>query len=88
MNADETSFRLIDWFGGIVLSLFGILWKMLSSKLSGIEKDQQALTKELSNFKESIPKEYVVKADFKEALDKIETMLQRISDKLDLKLDK
>ena len=88
MNPDDTSFRLVDWFAGIVLALFGVMWRMLSSKLTDLGRDQTQLTKELANFKESIPKEYVVKADFKEALDKIEAILERISDKLDCKLDK
>jgi len=46
-----------------------------------LQKDVQALEVE-------IPKTYVTKIDFSDTMRRIETMFQRISDKLDEKVDK
>lgn len=46
------------------------------------------LRSDLSVMRESVPKDYVSKSDFREALGKVEMGLQRIYDKLDSKVDK
>jgi hypothetical protein len=72
---------LINVLGGALLTGFGWflneLWravKELRSDLHGIESE--------------LPKEYVMRVDLDKRMEHIETMFQRIYDKLDAKVDK
>jgi hypothetical protein len=48
----------------------------------------QSLQKDVRTIEVDLPKTYVSKVDFSDTMKRIESMLQRISDKLDEKVDK
>ena len=48
----------------------------------------QSLQKDVREIEVDLPKTYVSKVDFSDTMKRIESMLQRISDKLDEKVDK
>lgn len=76
----------------IVMALFGTLigWlvKGLSDRMKALEQADHAMAKQMTELRVSLAERYVSKADHKEALDAIFTMLRRIDDKLDHKADK
>jgi hypothetical protein len=51
-------------------------------------RDQKALEKSIADFKDAIAEKYVRKDDFKIHAERIESMVQRLIDKLDGKADK
>lgn len=64
-------------FGGIGGWLFRTLWNA-----------QERMRTDFSEMEKNLPKIYVLKDDFAVHAQRIETTLQRIEDKLDLKMDK
>jgi len=72
---------IINLAGGAALSVIG--W--LARELWGAVKE---LRRDLSDIESNLPKEYVLKADLDKRMDHIESMFQRIYDKLDGKADK
>lgn len=72
---------IINLAGGAALSVIG--W--LARELWGAVKE---LRRDLSDIESNLPKEYVLKVDLDKRMDHIESMFQRIYDKLDGKADK
>ena len=64
-----------------ILAAIGWVARQVWDAVKLLQKDVQALEVE-------IPKTYVTKVDFSDTMRRIETMFQRISDKLDEKADK
>lgn len=72
---------IIQFLGGIIVA--GIAWYMKK-----IISDMSELTKRLTNFEISAPKEYVLKPEYKETMGDIKNMFDKLFVKLDLKQDK
>ena len=72
---------IINLAGGAALSVIG--W--LARELWGAVKE---LRRDLNDIESNLPKEYVLKVDLDKRMDHIESMFQRIYDKLDGKADK
>ena len=72
---------IINLAGGAALSVIG--W--LARELWGAVKE---LRRDLNDIESNLPKEYVLKVDLDKRMDHIESMFQRIYDKLDWKADK
>ena len=64
-----------------ILAALGWFARQVWDAVKALQKDVQALEVDL-------PKTYVTKTDFSDTMRRIEVMLQRISDKLDEKVDK
>lgn len=64
-----------------ILAAIGWFARQVWDAVKALQKDVQALEVDL-------PKTYVTKTDFSDTMRRIEVMLQRISDKLDEKVDK
>ena len=64
-----------------ILAALGWFARQVWDAVKTLQKDVQALEVDL-------PKTYVTKTDFSDTMRRIEVMLQRISDKLDEKVDK
>jgi hypothetical protein len=77
----------MDW-QTISIWALGILSTSYGWFISGIVRDQKALEKSLGDFKDSIGEKYVRKDDFKAHAERLESMIQRLIDKLDGKADK
>jgi len=73
--------NLFNIAAGVALAVVGWLARELWSAVKALRTDLQKL-------EVSLPTSYVAKADFKDALDKIEAGLDRIYAKLDGKADK
>jgi len=71
----------INWAAGIGMTGVGWFARQLWDAVSSLKADLSAL-------REEIAKDYVPKNDFKEFATELRAMLQRISDKLDHKMDK
>jgi len=71
----------INWAAGIGMTGMGWFARQLWDAVSSLKADLSAL-------REEIAKDYVPKNDFKEFAMELRSMLQRISDKLDHKVDK
>lgn len=69
------------WVMGVLLILFGAVLKTLWDATQQLAKDLKALEKDLSST-------YVRRDDLSEWKDEMLTMLRRIEDKLDGKVDK
>jgi hypothetical protein len=77
----------MDW-QTIAIGALSILCTSYGWFISGIVRDQRALEKSLADFKDSVNEKYVRKDDFKVHAERIETLVQRLIDKLDGKVDK
>jgi hypothetical protein len=77
----------MDW-QAISIWALGILSASYGWFISGIVRDQKALEKSLADFKDSIPEKYVRKDEFTVHAARIESLVQRLIDKLDGKADK
>ena len=75
---DQTIINLVI---GVVLSVLGWFARQLWDAVQTLKNDMKELEVEL-------PTHYLRKDEFESRLDKIETMLERIFDKLDNKVDK
>jgi len=78
MNDYQT---FINWAAGIGMTGMGWFARQLWDAVGSLKADLSAL-------REEIAKDYVPKNDFKEFAVELRNMLQRISDKLDHKVDK
>lgn len=89
MSIDTTAILGLIQLG---LALFGTLigWmvKGLFDRMKGLEAADRELAAQMTELRVSLAERYVSKADHKEALDAIFSMLRRIEDKLDEKADK
>lgn len=72
---------LINILGGLVLTGFGWFLNELWRAVKDLRSDLHSIEAEL-------PKEYVMRVDLDKRMDHIETMFQRIYDKLENKVDK
>lgn len=72
----------------IVVGFLAIVCGAMGWWLRDLWDAHKALRKELSEFKETVPKEYVAKVDFKEDLREIKATLNKIFDELRDKADK
>ncbi len=72
---------LINIIIGTVLSVIGWFARQLWDAVQSLKEDMKAIEVEL-------PTHYLRKDEFESRLDKIESMLERIFDKLDAKVDK
>ena len=72
---------LIDIIGGAILTVAGWLLRELWGAVKELQRD-------LNKLEANMPKEYVLKVDLDQRMKHIETMFQRIYDKLDGKADK
>ncbi len=72
---------LINILAGIVCGGLGWFSSQLWNAVNELKSD-------LAKLRESLPKEYIAKEDFREGINKIEIMLTKIMDKLDNKVDK
>jgi hypothetical protein len=77
----------MDW-QAISIWALGILSASYGWFISGIVRDQKSLEKAVAEFKDSISDKYVRKDDFKAHAERLESMIQRLIDKLDGKADK
>jgi hypothetical protein len=73
--------NLINLGLGAVLTVAGWLMRELWGAVKELQRD-------LSKLEATLPKEYVLKEDLDKRMDHIESMFQRIYDKLDGKADK
>lgn len=69
-------------------ALISWLVKGLFDRMKALEAAGQGVALQMTELRVSLAERYVSKADHKEALDAIFTMLRRIEDKLDGKADK
>jgi hypothetical protein len=72
---------LINIGGGVFLSVAGWFARSLYAAVEQLRKD-------IHQIEVDLPKSYVPKEDWSESLKKIESMLEKIFDKLDQKADK
>ena len=72
---------LINLVGGAVLGVIGWFARSLYGAVEQLRKDVHQIEVDL-------PKSYVPKEDWSESLKKIESMLEKIFDRLDQKADK
>ncbi len=72
---------IINWGAGGALTAMGWFARTLWQAVQDLKTD-------LAKLREELPKTYTPKDDFREAMNKIEVLFQRISDKLDEKADK
>lgn len=72
---------IINVIIGVILSVLGWFARQLWDAVQTLKDDMKELEVEL-------PTHYLRKDEFESRLDKIETMLERIFDKLDNKVDK
>ena len=72
---------ILNWVMGTALAVSGWFARQLWDAVTELKKD-------LAGLREEIAKDYVPKNDFKEFASEIRQMFQRISDKLDEKVDK
>lgn len=72
---------LLNILLSIVLTGVGWLAHVLWAAVADLKTD-------ISKLREELPKEYVAKTDFREALHEIKSMLNRIFERLDGKADK
>lgn len=84
---------VIQIFGGIIVVMAGWLVKRMYTDMKDIERrlEETATKDELKLVKakvDDIPKEYVMKEDYKEVMNRIFTKLDQIFNKLDAKEDK
>jgi hypothetical protein len=77
----------MDW-QNFSIGLLSVLSASYGWFISGIVRDQKALEKSIADFKDAIAEKYVRKDDFKIHAERIESMVQRLIDKLDGKADK
>ena len=72
---------IINFGGAALLSAFGWfcrqLWEMV-----------QSLKEDIKNIEVELPTHYVRKDEINQRFDRLESMIEKISDKLDLKADK
>jgi len=73
--------NIIDIGAGMVMAVAGWLMRELWGAVKELQRD-------LSKLEAALPKEYVLKEDLDKRMDHIESMFQRIYDKLDGKADK
>jgi len=73
--------NLINFGLGAVLTVAGWLMRELWGAVKELQRD-------LGKLEAALPKEYVLKEDMDKRMDHIESMFQRIYDKLDGKADK
>jgi hypothetical protein len=73
--------ELLNWIFGGVMTLLGWLGRTLWDAVDNLKKD-------VKEIEVSLPSHYVRKEDWKDSLDRIETMVNRILEKLDGKVDK
>jgi hypothetical protein len=72
----------------IIGLLFGWFLKILDNRLSRLEAAEREAFGMLAKLREELPSNYVRRDQFKDSLDNIFTMLRRIDEKLDTKVDK
>ena len=72
---------LINIGGGVLLSVAGWFARSLYAAVEQLRKD-------IHQIEVDLPKSYVPKEDWSESLKKIESMLEKIFDRLDQKADK
>jgi hypothetical protein len=77
----------MDW-QNFSIGLLSVLSASYGWFISGIVRDQRALEKSIADFKDAIAEKYVRKDDFKIHAERIESLVQRLIDKLDGKVDK
>jgi hypothetical protein len=77
----------MDW-QELSIGLLSVLSASYGWFISGIVRDQRALEKSIADFKDAIAEKYVRKDDFKIHAERIESLVQRLIDKLDGKVDK
>lgn len=73
--------HLLDALGGIILILVSAIMKVLWDAVKTLQADFQKM-------EVVFPEKYVSKEDYREDVKEIKLMLERISDKLDAKVDK
>jgi hypothetical protein len=72
----------------VINTLFGIVLLGTGWFLNEVWRAVKELRKDLHEIEAELPKEYVLKIDLDKRMEHIETMFQRIYDKLDGKADK
>lgn len=72
---------IFNFAGGIITGFFGWVIKEMYALIKTQER-------ELSQFKQDVPKEYVAKNDFKDTMREVREMFSHIMNKLDDKQDK
>lgn len=72
---------VINLGGGAALAAMGWFARTLWQAVQDLKTD-------LAKLREELPKTYTPKDDFREAINKVEVLFQRIYDKLDEKADK
>jgi hypothetical protein len=77
----------MDW-QNFSIGLLSVLSASYGWFISGIVRDQKALEKSIADFKDAISEKYVRKDDFKSHADRVETLITRLIDRLDGKVDK
>lgn len=72
----------------VINTLFGIIMVGTGWFLNEVWRAVRELRSDLHQIEAELPKEYVLKVDLDKRMEHIETMFQRIYDKLDNKADK
>lgn len=72
----------------LINALFGVVLLGTGWFLNELWRAVKELRSDLHQIEADLPKEYVLKVDLDKRMEHIETMFQRIYDKLDSKLDK
>ena len=72
---------IINLIAGTVLAVSGWLLRELWSAVKDLKSD-------LSKLREDLPKDYVIKDDYRRDIDEVKMMLNKIFDRLDKKVDK
>lgn len=69
----------------MTLGLLSMILGWFGRELWGATKELKA---DLTKLREDLPREYVSRSDFRDDINEIKTMLQRVFDKLDNKVDR
>lgn len=72
----------------LINALFGVIMLGTGWFMNELWRAVKELRKDLHQIEADLPKEYVLRSDMDKRMDHIETMFQRIYDKLDNKADK
>ena len=84
-NLDQT---IVNWVLGGVGTVLGFLLNTVWQAVKDLQAADKQLTEELAQVKVLVAGDYVKKEEFNQNINAVFSMLRRIEDKLDRKVDK
>lgn len=80
--------NVINGLIGIVITLFGWLLKTIWNSVAALQKADEDLTEKVNRIEVLVAGEYIKRAEFQGALERLFSKLEQIDHKLDKKADK